>query len=278
MVLKSDKRHLPILLALGVCTLVVLRLPLQKLAEVWQKVLLPGIAFYQDWLNSIGRSFILLPILAFCGGVIVSISPCILSLLPVNLSYIGTLEPKSKKEAFINALFFVAGASCLFGIVGSVAGLANALLIEWRYQVYLVMGLVISMTGIKQLGLLQNFSLPRPQALAWVGHPFWVGFSFATILSPCASSISIGTLIAAGGTGSPIWGAFIMICYGFGYTLIIFLASVGVGFAKQARKLISHADRVLDYAGIVLAISGLFYIYLGTMGLFFPKASESGIE
>jgi len=276
--LPKNRRRILILLALGVCALIVLRLPLQKLAEIWQKVLLPGISFYQNWLDSIGQSFIFLPFLAFCGGIIVSISPCILSLLPVNLSYIGTLEPKSKKEALINALFFVCGASCLFAIVGSVAGLANALLVEWRYQVYLVMGLVICLTGIKQLGLLPDFSLPRPRALGWLGHPFWVGFSFATILSPCASSISIGTLLAAGGTGSPVWGAFVMICYGFGYTLIIFLASVGVGFAKQARKLIAHADRVLDYAGIVLTVSGLFYIYLGATGLIFPKPSESGIE
>lgn len=273
-----SNRRLFIYLAGGVCVLIILRSPLQRLAELWQRVLLPTIVFYQSWVDQASQSFIFLPVFAFCGGLIVSISPCILSLLPVNLSYIGTLEAKSRQAALINALFFVAGSSVLFAIVGSIAGLANALLVEWRNQIYIGMGLIIFCMGIKQIGLFPSIHLPRPQALAWLGHPFWVGFSFATILSPCASSISISTLLAAGSTGSPILGAFVMICYGFGYTLIIFLASVMVGFAKQARRLIAHADRFLEWAGMILTVSGLFYMYLGTKGLLFPPPSESGIE
>jgi cytochrome c-type biogenesis protein len=48
----------------------------------------------------------LLP-LAFAGGLISSLSPCQLSLLGVNLSYIGTREFTSRKDALIKAIAFV---------------------------------------------------------------------------------------------------------------------------------------------------------------------------
>ena len=56
---------------------------------------------YQQWFaqQDTTNPFVLLP-LAFLGGVLASISPCILGLLPVNLSYIGTLKINSRWDAF----------------------------------------------------------------------------------------------------------------------------------------------------------------------------------
>jgi cytochrome c-type biogenesis protein len=83
---------------------------------------------YQQWFDrqDTTNPLVLLP-LAFIGGVLASVSPCILALLPVNLSYIGTLKIKSRRDAFIKAGFFVLGSVTilsLFGLVSSFAGAA----------------------------------------------------------------------------------------------------------------------------------------------------------
>ncbi|MFM6058918.1 MAG: cytochrome c biogenesis CcdA family protein [Microcystis aeruginosa] len=74
---------------------------------------------YQQWLDrqDTTNPLILLP-LAFLGGVIASISPCILALLPVNLSYIGTLKIESRWDAFSKAGLFVLGAVTILSLFG----------------------------------------------------------------------------------------------------------------------------------------------------------------
>jgi cytochrome c-type biogenesis protein len=73
---------------------------------------------YQKWLEQQNTSnpTVLIP-LAFVGGLIASISPCILSLLPVNLSYIGTLKINSRRDAFFKAGQFVLGVVTIFSLL-----------------------------------------------------------------------------------------------------------------------------------------------------------------
>ncbi len=268
------------LAALGLgAVLVVVAQPLwQEVAVFWQQGLGPWIGGYQDWVARAAALPWMLPVLAFLGGVVVSLSPCILSLLPVHLSYLGTLAPRSRREALGNSLAFVAGATTLFAAVGLFAGFASALLWTWRGPVYMGMGGLICAMGLRQLGFFPQWSLPKLPALQWLGHPYMVGLSFATVVSPCAGSIAVSTVVAAAGTGSPLLAALVMIGYGLGYTSIVFLAGVWVGFAQYARRLTAQSGQWLTVGGWVLTIAGLAYFYWGVQTLWAPAPSGSGIE
>ena len=69
--------------------------------------------------NQANTSFFLMLIFALVGGLLSSLSPCVLSLLPLNLAYIGTLEIEDKKAAFNKAAAFVLGASIVMGLLGA---------------------------------------------------------------------------------------------------------------------------------------------------------------
>jgi cytochrome c-type biogenesis protein len=77
---------------------------------------------YQQWGESqpLTNPWLLISF-AFGGGLLASISPCILAMLPVNLSYIGTLNVKSRRAAFWNATEFVLGVvtmvACALGYI-----------------------------------------------------------------------------------------------------------------------------------------------------------------
>jgi cytochrome c-type biogenesis protein len=139
---------------------------------------------------------------AFGGGLLASISPCILAMLPVNLSYIGTLNVKSRRAAFWNATGFVLGVVTILSIFGLFSSVAGAIMVEWRGYINLGVGMLIIWMGLSIGGL---FHLPLPQfqlALPPIAGAYGVGLTFALVSSPCASPVLFAVLAAAA-TASP---------------------------------------------------------------------------
>ena len=219
---------------------------------------------YQQWLDrqDTTNPLILLP-LAFLGGVIASISPCILALLPVNLSYIGTLKIESRWDAFSKAGLFVLGAVTILSLFGLVSFFAGTVMVEYRGYINIVVGLIMAVMGLWLLGVIK---LPLPQMnlnLPQAG-PYGVGLTFALVSSPCASPVLFAVLAAAAATGSQVLGTLTMVSYALGYTILIFLASLFTGLAKQSRNLLQHSETIIRLGSVALMVTGAYYLVTGT--------------
>jgi cytochrome c-type biogenesis protein len=219
---------------------------------------------YQQWLDrqDTTNPLILLP-LAFLGGVIASISPCILALLPVNLSYIGTLKIESRWDAFSKAGLFVLGAVTTLSLFGLVSSFAGTVMVEYRGYINIVVGLIMAVMGLWLLGVIK---LPLPQMnlnLPQAG-PYGVGLTFALVSSPCASPVLFAVLAAAAATGSQVLGTLTMVSYALGYTILIFLASLFTGLAKQSRNLLQHSETIIRLGSVALMVTGAYYLVTGT--------------
>ncbi len=229
--------------------------------------------------------------LAFLGGLVASISPCILSLLPVNLSYIGTREITSRRDAFFKAGSFVLGVVTVLSLLGLFSSAAGLILIQFRGYIQVAVGAIIVLMGLSLVGVvpiprlrLNRFTSPtgtggnavqlrekmsrrsRLQALitSFLIGPYGVGITFALVSSPCTSPIMISVLTAAAATGSQWQSTLTMISYSFGYTAIIFLASLFTGLAKQTRTLLLHSNTIIRLASVALLIVGVFYLINGS--------------
>lgn len=219
---------------------------------------------YQQWFDQqdTANPFLLLP-LAFIGGVIASVSPCILALLPVNLSYIGTLKIKSRWDAFTKAGLFVLGAVTILSLFGLVSSFAGAVMVEYRGYINIVVGLIMAVMGLWLMGVVK---LPLPQMnvnLPQAG-PYGVGLTFALVSSPCASPVLFAVLAAAAATGSQVLGTLTMISYALGYTILIFLASLFTGLAKQSNQLLKHSEGIIRFGSLALILTGAYYLFTGT--------------
>lgn len=223
---------------------------------------------------------------AFVGGLVASVSPCILSLLPVNLSYIGTREITSRRDAFRKAGAFVLGVVTVLSLLGLFSSLASFVLVRYRGYFFVLVGTVIILMGLQIAGILR-FSLPQLPFLApaqpgEVGKetidtrksfgksvhslltgPYGVGLTFALVSSPCSSPIMVSILAAAAATGSQLQSTVTMVSYALGYSAVIFLASLFTGLAKQTRRLLVHSDTITRAASVVLLIIGLVYLMNG---------------
>jgi cytochrome c-type biogenesis protein len=223
---------------------------------------------YQEWFTQqdTANPLLLIP-LAFTGGLIASVSPCILALLPLNLTYIGTRNITSRSDAFVKAGAFVSGNVIILGLFGLVSSFAGAVMVEYRGHINVVVGAIILIMGF---GLLGWIKIPLPQINLNGSNfgPFGVGLTFALVSSPCASPVLFAVLAAAGASGSQLLAVLTMASYAFGYTIIIFLASLLTGFAKQAKLVLKYSENITIFGSAALIVVGIYYLITGVQWFF----------
>jgi cytochrome c-type biogenesis protein len=218
---------------------------------------------YQEWFSQqdTANPLVLMP-LAFIGGLVSSVSPCILAMLPLNLSYIGTRNITSRRDAFIKAGLFVLGNVIILSLFGLASSFAGAVMVEYRGHINVVVGAIILVMGFGLLGLIK-IPLPEINVDGSNFGPFGVGLTYALVSSPCASPVLFAVLAAAAASGSQPLAVMTMASYAFGYTIIIFLASLLTGFAKQANLLLKYSEGITKFGSVALILAGIYYLITG---------------
>lgn len=211
----------------------------------------------KETMNPISLVFI-----ALLGGILGSISPCVLAMLPLNLGYIGTLKINSRLDALRKAGAFVAGVVLVSSLFGLASGFAGAVLVDWRGHLFIGISIFIVVMAVVMLEWIQ---IPLPQFIKRVpdAGPFTVGIAFTLISSPCASPVLASVLILAASSGSVVVSTITMAAYGVGYTIIIFFASLFTGLAKQVGTLKFHGTKITRFSAVLLLLLGFWTFYQG---------------
>ena len=93
-------------------------------------------------------------LISFFEGILTFISPCLLPMLPVYISYFAGGEANSKKTVS-NALGFILGFTVLFTAMGALAGTLGSFLTRYQIAVNIVSGLIVVLFGLSFLGLIR---------------------------------------------------------------------------------------------------------------------------
>jgi len=205
---------------------------------------------------------VLLPLLGVAAGLVASVSPCVLPLVPLNVAAIGAAGASGPRAVALSARFVLGTALALtaLGLIGDVAGW---LLVEQRGPVLLGAGLVLVYLG---LAAAEAAPLPLAGRAPGAGRrlgPTLAGAAFALVTTPCASPLLAGLLAAATATGVPGLGAATLGGFALGYTALVFAAGAfGGGLVGRLRALSSDAPRaaaaaVLLVAGMGFGLAGL---------------------
>jgi cytochrome c-type biogenesis protein len=223
--------------------------------------------FYGDFMMAKeNTSLLVLVALGFVGGLISSLLPCVLSLLPVNLAYIGTLNIENKIQAFKKASAFVLGVVVVMTCLGVFGGLAFAVFTEFKGPINIVVGFFIILMS---LAILEIIKLPLPKFFSSMPNasPFVVGTVFALVSSPCSSPILISVLSIASSMNSVFKSMILMFGYSLGYSAIIFMASFSTGLIKQLSWFKQNSNLLIRFSGVALMLLGAFYAYVGFKNL-----------
>ena len=200
--------------------------------------------------------------LVFLGGVMTSLSPCILSMLPVMLGYIGGLEKPSKTKGFITSASFVLGLAVTFAILGIVASLLGKAFGQigplWTY----IIGFFSIIMGLQLIGVV-NINLPGLQAMpekrGGVFGSFGVGLLFGLVASPCATPVLAVLMTYVAGQGVLWYGALLLFIYGLGHGLPLIIAGTFTAFLKSLPRLQKWGYYITFLSGALLIVLGLYF-------------------
>jgi cytochrome c-type biogenesis protein len=205
---------------------------------------------------------------AFAGGLVASISPCILAMLPINLTYIGSAKVSSRSAAVRLATAFVLGIGLVNVTLGLSASLFFAAFVQYRAQVNIVAGVVTALAALWMLGIIRVRVPNIVRTIPKDAGPFVIGVATGLVTSPCSSPVLVTILAAASKSGDAARAALAMIAYTFGYSAVVWLASVFAGVAAASRTLLRHGVLITRMSALGLGVIGIATISYGFSLLF----------
>ena len=203
--------------------------------------------------------------ITFLEGVITFISPCLLPMLPIYLSYFAGGSPEERPGTVLkNAAGFVLGFTMVFVAMGAFAGSIGALLRQHQTAVNLVSGLLVILFGLNFLGLFDLHIFRGSRGFGQVREMGFLsallfGIVFAVGWTPCVGAFLGSALMLASQQGSALQGVLLLLCYSAGLG-VPFLAS-----ALLIQSLKSAFGWIKAHYGIITKLSGLLLILVGIL-------------
>ena len=203
---------------------------------------------------------------AFLGGLISSISPCSLSMLPLIIGYIGGYSDEKPLKTLLQMIVFVIGSGIVFSIIGAICALTGKIFIGNPYFALIVASIVMIM-GLKILGFLE-FDLPpiikeipKNEFNNDFLYPLILGAVFALIGTPCSTPI-LASIMAFASISAKISSAVIMLfLFSIGQGLILILAGFITSKIKTSEKFYQLSEKIMKFSGILLILVSLYIFY-----------------
>ncbi|MBR6738464.1 MAG: cytochrome c biogenesis protein CcdA [Oscillospiraceae bacterium] len=202
-------------------------------------------------------------IIAFLEGIITFISPCLLPMLPIYLSYFAGGGARSTSKTLRCALGFVVGFSVVFVAMGALAGSIGAFLSAQRRVVDLLCGAVVVIFGLNYLGVLNLnlFSGSRRQVrkdnMTFLSALVF-GLVFALGWTPCVGAFLGSALMLASQQGHTAQGMAMLLAYSLGLGIPFLLSAVLIDSLKGAFGWIKAHYRLINtVCGLLLVAIGL---------------------
>lgn len=205
--------------------------------------------------------------LLFLEGVITFISPCILPLLPLYVSYfIGDNDGKSKGkyDAFINSLGFVLGFTIIFTLLGTLAGTFGSFIKEESSIINFIGGLIVVIFGINYVGIFKIPFLERSlkinaqiKKLKFISSILF-GMIFAIGWTPCVGTFLGAALMIAVNSQNIIKGAIMLLTYSAGLAIPFVICAILIDKMKETFNFIKRNYKIINIiSGIILIIIGI---------------------
>ena len=216
-------------------------------------------------------------LISFLEGIITFISPCLLPMLPVYVTYFAGGEERKRSRVVKNAIGFIIGFTTVFVLMGALAGLFGELTKKYATAVNIVTGAIVVFFGLSFLGLfrLNIFKGSRFENKTDLGFfsSILFGIVFSVGWTPCVGAFLGSALMLAASGGSTAQGILMLLAYSVGLGIPFFISAILIDKLKGAFNFIKRHYRVINtVSGILLIIMGIL-MATGTFGRFLALAS-----
>ena len=210
-------------------------------------------------------------LISFLEGVITFISPCLLPMLPVYISYFVGGGERTTRKTLGGATGFVLGFTLVFVAMGALAGTLGSFLTKYQTVVNIVSGLVVVFFGLNFMGLLKENLFRGGMGRVKMTGGFFSSVLFGIIFSlgwtPCVGAFLGSALALASQQGHVVEGMVMLLVYSLGLGVPFLLSAVLIDKLKSAFNWIkAHYDVINLICGAMLVFVGVLMM-TGTMGV-----------
>lgn len=201
--------------------------------------------------------------ISFIEGIITFISPCLLPMLPLYVSYFAGGEHKSTGKTLKNAIGFVLGFTVLFVLMGALAGTLGSFLVKYEIAVNIVTGLIVIFFGLNFIGVFNlNLFKGISSNVARKELGFFSSILFGVVFSvgwtPCVGAFLGSALALASQQGSTAVGIFMLLCYSLGLGIPFVISALLIDKLKSTFNFIKKNYKVINIvSGILLIVIGV---------------------
>ena len=208
-------------------------------------------------------------LLVFLGGVVTSIGPCNMAMIPLIVGYVGGSAKLSRSRSLALSVTFATGLAITFMVLGIVASLVGGLIGGTTRVWYYVVAAVCLLIGLHMLGAL---ALPQVGGLARLrerislkGVPgaLALGLVSGLVSSQCATPVLAAILTyVMSQQGGLLYGALLLFVYALGRGVPIVLAGTFAGLVKGLQTFGRWSSVVEKASGVIIIAVGLYFLWI----------------
>lgn len=207
-------------------------------------------------------------LVAFSGGVLVSLTPCIYPLIPITASFIGIKAEGRRLKGLSLGLIYVTGMAFTYSILGLVASLTGKFFGAFSTHplTSIIVGVVIIIFGLSMLEVFQIqlpvfIKLPHLNKKPGYLSSFLLGLTSGLIISPCISPALGAILVYLAARSNILYGITLLFAFAYGMGLILIIigafSSLLLSLPKAGRWMV----QIKKICALLLMLIGAYFIY-----------------
>lgn len=202
-------------------------------------------------------------VISFLEGIITFISPCLLPMIPIYITYFVGGGERSVKKTLTGALGFVSGFSIIFIAMGALAGTIGGFFSRYQTIVNIVSGAIVVLFGLNFLGVFKfNLFKGTGREVNTENMNFFSAALFGIVFSigwtPCVGAFLGSALMLASQQGSVLTGILMLLCYSLGLGIPFVMSALLIEQLKGAFDFIKkHYNVINKISGALLIIVGI---------------------
>jgi cytochrome c-type biogenesis protein len=202
----------------------------------------------------------------FLAGLLTSLTPCMLSMLPITMGYIGGYESRGRRYAAIQSTWFSLGLATTLAVLGILAACLGRVYGQVGIGLPILVSAIAILMGLNLLEIIP-LRFPSLGATDWIQEDFpaglrsyLLGLTFGLVASPCSTPVLATLLAWVATTQDLVLGGGLLLSYTGGYVTPLIVAGT---FAASLKKLLEFRR----WSAWINPVSGILLIGFGVFSL-----------
>lgn len=226
----------------------------------------------EQWINQVGpeliRSFSLLGYgLVFLAGIVTSITPCNVSMIPIIIAHVSSLKA-GRREGFALSVFFTLGTATTFMLLGLVIASIGGIFGTSQSLIYYFVAGICTVIALNLLGLIPlNFSFgygltDKVGSRKGPVGSYILGLVMGLAGSQCGTPVLLAILSLAMANGQWLYGATLLFVYALGRGVPIVIIGTFTGLITHMETFARWSDLMNKLAGVMLIMVAGYFVWI----------------